>query len=101
MASYLESSIEIAQEAGALLTDFLERHIGFELKGEFDLVTAADRASEKLVVERLRALFPDHNIVAEEGGGHRSASEYCWYVDPLDGTTNFAHGFPAFNVTLG
>ena len=71
------------------------------LKGEFDLVTEADRASEKLVVERLRTHFPSHAIVAEEGGGHESSSEYCWFVDPLDGTTNFAHGFPMFNVTLG
>jgi len=101
LASYLEISIEIAREAGALLAEYLERHIGFELKGEFDLVTVADRASEKLVVEKLRANFPAHNIVAEEGGGHTSASEYTWYVDPLDGTTNFAHGFPAFNVTMG
>jgi myo-inositol-1(or 4)-monophosphatase len=53
------------------------------------------------VVERLRSRFPSHNIVAEEGGGHESSSEYRWYVDPLDGTTNFAHGFPVFNVTLG
>ena len=64
-------------------------------------MTEADRASEKLVVERLRTHFPSHAIVAEEGGGHQSASEYCWFVDPLDGTTNFAHGFPMFNVTLG
>lgn len=101
MSSYLDTGIEIAREAGALLADYLKRQIGFELKGEFDLVTAADRASEKLVVERLRKHFPSHNIVAEEGGGHSGASEYTWYVDPLDGTTNFAHGFPAFNVTVG
>ncbi|MBZ5582118.1 MAG: inositol monophosphatase, partial [Acidobacteriia bacterium] len=61
----------------------------------------ADRASEKLVVERLRSHFPSHAIVAEEGGGHENASEYRWYVDPLDGTTNFAHGFPMFNVSIG
>ena len=99
--SYLETAIEIAREAGALLANYFERRVGFELKGEFDLVTEADRASEKLVVERLRSHFPSHAIVAEEGGGHESASEYRWYVDPLDGTTNFAHGFPMFNVTLG
>jgi len=63
-------------------------------------VTEADRASEKLVVERLQARFPGHGILAEEGGGHESASEYRWYVDPLDGTTNFAHGYPVYNVTL-
>ena len=66
--SYLEASDQIAREAGAVLSDYLDRNIGFELKGEFDLVTAADRASEKLVIERLTKLFPDHAIVAEEGG---------------------------------
>jgi myo-inositol-1(or 4)-monophosphatase len=99
--AYLETAKEIAREAGALLANFFERRIPFELKGDFDLVTEADRSSEKLVVERLRSHFPSHGIVAEEGGGHKSPSEYRWYVDPLDGTTNFAHGFPMFNVTLG
>lgn len=93
--------MEIAREAGAILTHFFERRIGFELKGDFDLVTEADRASERFVVERLRTYFPSHSIVAEEGGNHDGVSEYRWYVDPLDGTTNFAHGFPVFNVTLG
>jgi myo-inositol-1(or 4)-monophosphatase len=101
LPSYLETATEIAREAGALLANFFERRIPFELKGEHDLVTEADRASERLVVERLRSHFPSHNIVAEEGGGHTSSSEYRWYVDPLDGTTNFAHGFPVYNVTLG
>lgn len=100
MAAYLETCTEIAREAGALLRHYLERRIGFELKGDFDLVTEADRASENLVVERLRTHFPTHSIVAEEGGHHEGSSEYRWYVDPLDGTTNFAHGFPMFNVTL-
>jgi myo-inositol-1(or 4)-monophosphatase len=100
MPSYLETSVEIAREAGALLAKYFERKVVFELKGEYDLVTEADRASEQLVVERLRAHFPAHSIVAEEGGGHKGSSEFCWYVDPLDGTTNFAHGFPMYNVTL-
>lgn len=100
MPSYLDTSIDIAREAGALLLQYAEHRIGFELKGEFDLVTEADRASEKLIVERLRAHFPGHSIVAEEGGGREASSELRWYVDPLDGTTNFAHGFPVYNVTL-
>jgi len=100
MPSYLEISDEIAREAGALLSTYFARRIPFELKGENDLVTEADRASERLVIERLRAHFPSHSIVAEEGGGHQGSSEFCWYVDPLDGTTNFAHGFPMYNVTM-
>jgi myo-inositol-1(or 4)-monophosphatase len=100
LASYLETAVEIAREASALLRDFAGRHVGFELKGEYDLVTAADRASENLIVERLRAHFPTHQIVAEEGGEHAGSSDFRWYVDPLDGTTNFAHDFPVYNVTL-
>jgi myo-inositol-1(or 4)-monophosphatase len=98
---FLETAQDIAREAGALLATYFERRVAFELKGEFDLVTEADRESEKLVVERLRSHFPGHTVVAEEGGGHTATSEYRWFVDPLDGTTNFAHGFPMFNVTLG
>jgi myo-inositol-1(or 4)-monophosphatase len=97
---YLRDAVKIAHEAGRLLAEFYGMRVGFELKGDFDLVTEADRASERLVVERLVAHYPDHAIVAEEGGGHESASEYRWFVDPLDGTTNFAHGYPAFNVTM-
>jgi len=100
LPSYVEDAAGIAREAGALIDGFLQRHIGFELKGEFDLVTEADRSSERHIVKRLKELYPTHSIVAEEGGGQQGSSEFCWYVDPLDGTTNFAHGFPAFNVTL-
>ena len=100
MASYLETAQQIARESGALINQFLQKRIGFEMKGEYDLVTEADRSSERLIVERLLEHYPTHAIVAEEGGGQGTASGYRWYVDPLDGTTNFAHGFPMFNVTL-
>jgi myo-inositol-1(or 4)-monophosphatase len=101
MASFLETAVEIAREAGAVLLHYRERRIGFELKGDYDLVTEADRASEQLIVERLRTHFGSHTIVAEEGFGQETNSEYRWYVDPLDGTTNFAHGYPMFNVSIG
>lgn len=100
MPNYLETGVEIAREAGSLLANFFERRIGFELKGDYDLVTEADRASERLVVERLRSYYPAHSILGEEGGLRQSTSDFRWYCDPLDGTTNFAHGYPAFNVTL-
>ena len=97
MPCFLETAAEIAREVRrSSLPNICERKIGFELKGEFDLVTEADRSSERLIVERLREHFPSHAIVAEEGGGQAGSSEYRWYVDPLDGTTNFAHGFPGF-----
>lgn len=104
MPSYLDTALDIAREASALVEEYAAKlarsEFSFELKGEHDLVTEADRASEKLIVERLRKEYPTHHIVAEEGGDHVGESEYCWYVDPLDGTTNFAHGFPVYNVTL-
>ncbi len=98
--SYLETADSIARQAGALLMQYFGR-VSYELKGDFDLVTEADKASEKLVVSILTQHYPSHSIMAEEGGGHESGSEFRWYVDPLDGTTNFAHGYPVFNVTLG
>jgi myo-inositol-1(or 4)-monophosphatase len=91
----------IAREAGALLREFYARGVETEYKGDADLVTAADRASEKLIVERLRSIFPDHGIVGEEGTRADLDKEFRWYVDPLDGTTNFAHGFPVFCVSMG
>jgi myo-inositol-1(or 4)-monophosphatase len=100
MRSFVETASQIAYEAGSLLRHYFERRVRFELKAEFDLVTEADRASEKLIVERLTAEFPTHAIVAEEGGGHENNSGYRWYVDPLDGTTNFAHSYPVWNVTM-
>ena len=101
MPSFAEAAQGIAREAGALLAGYFERRVRVELKGEFDIVTEADRASEKLIVARLGERFPAHAVVAEEGFGHdTSSAEYRWYVDPLDGTTNFAHGFPMFNTTL-
>ncbi|WP_263410135.1 inositol monophosphatase family protein [Terriglobus tenax] len=92
---------EIAKEAGALLRSYYESGVAAEYKGDVDLVTVADRASEKLIGERLRAMFPDHGIYGEEGTRQALDAEYRWYVDPLDGTTNFAHGFPYFCVSMG
>jgi myo-inositol-1(or 4)-monophosphatase len=92
---------EIAREAGALLREFYAKGVATEYKGDVDLVTEADRASEKLIRERLTKAFPGHGIFGEEGTRDQLDSEFRWYVDPLDGTTNFAHGFPAFCVVLG
>jgi myo-inositol-1(or 4)-monophosphatase len=100
---YLEAATEIAQEAGKILVEELSRPLDLRYKGdEVDLVTQADKRSEKLIVERLTKYFPDHAIAAEEGTGHESASasEFRWHVDPLDGTTNFAHGYPCFCVSI-
>ena len=91
----------IAREAGACLREFFARGVVTEYKGDVDLVTIADRTSEKLIRERLAAAFPDHGVYGEEGTRDRMEGEYRWYVDPLDGTTNFAHHFPQFCVSMG
>ena len=101
MAELVTKAEAIAREAGALLREYFHRGVHTEYKGDVDLVTEADRASEKLISERLRAVFPDHGIYGEEGTRTALDSEYRWYIDPLDGTTNFAHGFPVFGVVLG
>ncbi len=98
--SYLPEVEAIAREAGELLMPYFIRRVAIEYKGDVDLVTEADRASEKLIVERLRTRWPEHGIVAEEGTRSDMEADYRWYVDPLDGTTNFAHGYPVFCVSI-
>ena len=90
----------IAREAGATLMQYFHQGIKIEYKGDADLVTAADRASEKLIRERIAKQFPSHDVLGEEQGLNDQGSDYRWYVDPLDGTTNFAHGYPVFCVSM-
>src|SRR5208282_1867391 len=102
MNEYLKVAIEAAREAGAVLRAEFYRPKQISYKGEVDIVTESDRRSEALIVARLREQFPSHAIVAEEGGGAAAAgAKHCWHVDPLDGTTNFAHGYPCFAVSIG
>lgn len=98
----IELAIRAAHEAGAILRDFALR--GFEItqKGRINLVTEADHASEALIKNLISKHYPDHNILAEESGlRETSNSPYRWIIDPLDGTTNFAHGFPCYAVSIG
>lgn len=90
----------IAREAGALLLKYFHQKLKIEYKGDADLVTAADRASEALIRERISQQFPAHDVLGEEQGLNDRGGEYRWYVDPLDGTTNFAHGYPVFCVSM-
>jgi myo-inositol-1(or 4)-monophosphatase len=99
-ADVIAPAAQIAREAGALLMDYFHRKVTVEYKGEADLVTVADRKSEALIRQRLREHWPSHDILGEEGGLQDTGSDYRWYVDPLDGTTNFAHGFPVFCVSM-
>ena len=101
MNAYLDVAVEAAREGGAILLAELDRPRQITYKGDADIVTQADKRSEQAIVTRLRDHFPKHSIVAEEGGGQEGASEFCWYVDPLDGTTNYAHSYPCFAVSIG
>ncbi|MBV8354661.1 MAG: inositol monophosphatase [Candidatus Eremiobacteraeota bacterium] len=97
----LALAIEVAREAGALLLERFGAHLSFEQKARRnDLVTEADRASEALIVSRIRAASPAATIVGEEGGIRTGSSDERWFVDPLDGTTNFAHTHPLFCVSI-
>ena len=98
---FVPAMAEIAREAGALLMGYFQQHVKVEYKGDADLVTIADRTSEILIRERIKARWPAHDILGEEQGLVDTGSDYRWFVDPLDGTTNFAHGFPVFCVSLG
>jgi myo-inositol-1(or 4)-monophosphatase len=98
---FLEVAEGIAREAGGLLREFYHCGVRTEYKGDVDLVTEADRASETLIVSRLHEALPEHGVYGEEGARQGLDREFRWYIDPLDGTTNFAHGFPAFCVVLG
>jgi myo-inositol-1(or 4)-monophosphatase len=98
---FLPGMAEVAREAGALLMDYFVQRVKIEYKGEADLVTVADRTSEALIRDRLRQRWPGFDMLGEEGGLQDTGSDYRWYIDPLDGTTNFAHGFPVFCVSMG
>jgi myo-inositol-1(or 4)-monophosphatase len=98
---FVPAMSDIAREAGALLMPYFRRRVTVEYKGEADLVTEADRNSEALIRKRIKTLWPSHDVLGEEEGLVDTGSEYRWYVDPLDGTTNFAHSFPMFCVSLG
>src|SRR5215472_4317819 len=97
--SFLQPMQDLAREAGSLLLSYFGK-VSIEYKGDVDLVTQADRSSEELLVGRIRRLWPEHDLLGEEGSRRETGSDYRWYIDPLDGTTNFAHGYPVFCVSL-
>lgn len=100
---FLDIATEAALAAGAVLQSYFGKIDAVTEKGRAgDLVTAADKASEAVILEILHRHFPDHAILAEESGkAGNSQSEYCWAIDPLDGTTNYAHQYPCFAVSIG
>lgn len=101
MSELLDFARTIATEAGRILHEGFERPHEVRYKGAIDLVTEMDVASEKHLIEAIRRNYPDHAILAEESGAQSSPSPYKWVIDPLDGTTNYAHGLPIFCVSIG
>ncbi len=99
-AAELAVAVRAAEQAGRLISEAWGRGAVVHFKGEVDLVTDTDRAAERAIVSALGAAFPADAIRAEEGGGHAGGPR-TWHVDPLDGTTNFSHGFPHFAVSIG
>jgi myo-inositol-1(or 4)-monophosphatase len=100
---YLDFAIELALEAGDILKHYMDREKHIELKGQANLVTIADKESEALVIRRILERYPTHGILAEESGisGASETGASKWIIDPLDGTTNFAHQYPFFCVSIG
>jgi myo-inositol-1(or 4)-monophosphatase len=99
--TWVPKASEIARSAGAKLREFFTRGVETEYKGDVDIVTVADRTVEAYLRDVLLTAFPAHGIYGEEGTRDRLDAEFRWYIDPLDGTTNFAHGFPHFCVSMG
>ena len=99
--TWLETATAIADEAGGVLMEGWRREPAVRKKGAIDLVTDFDLRSEELLRDRMGRAFPEHALIAEEGEDERAEGEWVWYVDPLDGTTNFAHGHFFFSVSLG
>jgi len=98
----IEDIIKISREAGELIKDNFGKTHSIEFKtNELNLVTETDKASEKLITDFIKKKFPSHGILAEEGSEKNKSAEYLWVIDPLDGTTNFAHGLPIFSVSIG
>jgi myo-inositol-1(or 4)-monophosphatase len=100
MNDYRQFIEAVAVQAGTLLRERLDEIHTIQYKGEINLVTEADRLSEAIIVERIRRAFPGHDILAEESPETAKGSRFRWIIDPLDGTTNYAHGYPIFCVSI-
>lgn len=102
MHPMLNTAIKAARRAGTVIIRALPDidRLTIEIKGRHDFVSEVDRRSEEVIVETIRSAYPDHAILAEEGGA-TAGNDWEWIIDPLDGTTNFLHGFPQFAVSIG
>lgn len=93
-------TVALAHRAGKLLMEKLDQSVSVQYKGDINLVTEADKGSEKMIMEAIRQNFPDHGILSEESPAVAGSSAMRWIIDPLDGTTNYAHGYPVFCISI-
>jgi myo-inositol-1(or 4)-monophosphatase len=102
MHPMLNIAVRAARKAGSVINRATLDGAGFEVraKQQNDFVTRVDHAAEEAILEIVRKSYPDHAVLAEESGAAAGAAEYQWIIDPLDGTTNFIHGFPQYCVSI-
>lgn len=102
MHPMLNTAIRAARSAGTIILRNMEkvRHLPVDLKGRNDYVSEIDRQAESAIIQHIQKAYPHHAILAEESGEHGKSNEFLWIIDPLDGTTNYLHGFPQFAVSI-
>ncbi len=101
MTGPLHVAMDAAREAGEMLKKNFGMQVKVERKADRSLVSTLDRAAEEIIIGRLQAAFPDWSIIGEESGGSARGSEYCWIIDPLDGTHNYLRNIPVYGVSIG
>jgi myo-inositol-1(or 4)-monophosphatase len=97
---YLQTAIDLSRAAGDILNYYAGREKVVEFKGQANLVTIADKKSEELIISGILARYPTHSILAEESGVTQPGASVQWIIDPVDGTTNYAHGYPFYCVSI-
>jgi len=98
--TYFRVSREAALKAGQMLRDNIGQSSEISYKGTVDLVTNFDTQAQRMIIDHISSRFPDHDYLAEEGLSQKKGAEFRWVIDPLDGTTNYAHSFPVFTVSI-
>ena len=97
---FIDLATQSALEAGKVLLGYFGKIDKYELKSPKSVLTEADTAAEELIINKIKSVYPDHGFLAEESGRTNNNSEYIWIIDPLDGTTNFAHAYPFFSISI-
>lgn len=100
MPDFLEIAIKAVKEAEKIVMSYYGKEKTIQNKGEFDLVTKADVEAENKIVEIIKNKFPEHGFILEESDNFNESSEYVWIIDPIDGTTSFAHNYPMFSISI-